>query len=97
MTSRGKRGLKRKIVSALELPKEIVLDLPSAHLMGDEEISVTNHKGIAAYASETVRIKTAIGMMQISGRGLVLKQICRDSIVVTGEILEVAVQRGQRR
>ena len=86
MAKFDKAALKRRITTTFELPRDIMLDLPSIHMMGDEELIMSNHKGIAEYTKEQVRIKTAMGMIKISGRGLVIKEIGREDIVVTGKI-----------
>ena len=92
MAAGSKNRIKRKIVTALELPKDIALDLPAVYIIGDEELVVSNHKGIAAYAAGVVHIKTSIGLMKILGQRLVLKEVSRDSIVVVGNIAEVAIR-----
>lgn len=89
----GKGRLKRKIVTALELPKDITLDLPVIYMVGNEELVVSNHKGIATYTTEMVRIKVSIGAIKILGAGIILKEISRDSIVVVGNIAEVTLER----
>ncbi len=76
--------LKRKAVAMLELPKEIVLDLPLVSLVGNEEFNIENYKSIIEYTGASVKINTASGIISISGRGLCLKQITSERIKITG-------------
>ena len=90
MAKFDKMALKRRITTTFELPREIMLDWPLMRMTGDEELVITNHKGIAEYTKEQVRIKTALGVAKVLGRGLVIKEISRENIVVAGKIEAVS-------
>lgn len=77
-------GLRKHMTEALELPKEILLNLPLVSLIGREEVTIENYKGILEYGEETVRIGTVAGILQIEGKGLCLKQLTAECMVVTG-------------
>ena len=79
-------GLRKNMTEALELPKEIMLNLPLISLVGREEVTIENYKGILEYCEETVRIGTAAGVLRLTGSGLCLKQLSAECIVVTGRI-----------
>ncbi len=83
------RGLKRNVTDALELPKEVMLNLPLISLTGREELTIENYKGIMEYGEETIRVNTAAGTLKIQGKGLLLKQLTVECIVITGRILRV--------
>lgn len=82
-------GLRKHMAEALELPSEIVLDLPLLSLIGREEITIENYKGILEYGEETVRISTAAGVVRLRGSGFCLKRLSAECIVVTGCIAGV--------
>ncbi len=77
-------GIRKNVTEALELPKEIMLNLPLISLIGQEEVTIENYKGILEYSQETVRIGTAEGILQLEGRELCLKQLSAECMVVTG-------------
>ena len=79
-------GLRRNVVNALELPKEVMLNLPLISLTGKEELIIENYKGIVEYGDEVMRVNTAIGVLRIEGKGLLLRQLTSECIVVTGTI-----------
>lgn len=79
-------GLRKSVTEALDLPKEIMLNLPLVSLIGKEEVTVENYKGILEYSEEMVRIGTAAGILQLRGRGLCLKQLSAECMVVTGNV-----------
>ena len=45
-------GLRKNMTEALELPKEIMLGLPLISLLGREEVTIENYKGILEYDEE---------------------------------------------
>ena len=79
-------GLRKNVTEALELPKEIMLNLPLISLIGQEEVTIENYKGILEYGEELVRIGTAAGVLRLTGSGLCLKQLSAECMVVTGRI-----------
>ena len=70
----------------MELPKEIMLNLPLISLVGQEEVTIENYRGILEYSEETVRVGTAAGILQLRGKKLCLKQLSADCMVVTGRV-----------
>ena len=78
--------IKRNVVNALELPKEVILNLPFISLTGKEELTIENYKGIIEYGDEIMRVGTASGVLRIEGKELLLKQLTSECIVVTGSI-----------
>ncbi len=79
-------GFRKNMTEALELPKEIMLNLPLISFIGREEVSIENYKGILEYGEETVRVGTAAGVLRLTGRGLCLKQLSAECMVVTGRV-----------
>ena len=79
-------GLRKNMAEALELPKEIMLGLPLVSLLGREEVTIENYKGILEYNEETVRIGTAAGVLRLRGKGLCLKQLTAECLVITGAL-----------
>ena len=78
--------IKSEISDALELPKEIVLDLPKVSLVGDLQVNIENHKGIIEYSPTQIRVSSNSGMLKIKGNKLYIKVIIKEEIVITGEI-----------
>ena len=82
-------GFRKHVTETLDLPKEIMLNLPLISLVGQEEVTIENYKGILEYGEEIVRIGTAAGTLQISGKKLCLKQLSAECMVVTGWVEEL--------
>ena len=79
-------GLRRNVTEALELPKEILLNLPLLTLIGREDVTIENYKGILEYSEDVVRISTAAGVVRLRGKSFCLKQMTAECIVITGSV-----------
>lgn len=84
-----KNGIKRRLVTALELPKDVTLGLPVVNMMGGEEIFVDNHKGILEYSVAHIRIATSVGVLRVCGEELLLRQMTHENIAIAGKIEKV--------
>ncbi len=77
-------GFRKNMTEALELPKEIVLQLPLISCVGQEEVTIENYKGILEYNEETVRFGTAVGVLRLTGQELCIKQLSVECMVIVG-------------
>ena len=84
--SLGEQNIKNKLTSAFDLPKEIILNLPLISVIGKEEITIENYKGIIEYSEERVRLNTSCGVLKVEGKSLFLKKITTEYILITGNI-----------
>jgi len=82
-------NIKKNIADALELPQDIVLDLPKITMVGNLQLCVENHKGIIEYTNNQIRIYTKLGILRVLGKNLLLKNIVLEEIVIVGEIKQV--------
>lgn len=81
-----KEEVKRKISDALDLPKDVVLNIPKVTITGRIAVFIENHKGIIQYSSQKVKVNTPIGIVIIKGNGLSIKSILADEITIEGNI-----------
>lgn len=78
--------IKSNVSEILELPKDIILDLPKVTLIGNLQLYIENHKGIVEYGSLRIRINTNSGIIRVLGKNMVIKTIVTEEIVIVGEI-----------
>ncbi len=82
-------NLKANISEALEIPKDILLDLPKVTFIGNLQVNIENHKGIVEYSNDNVRIKIKDGILKVSGMDLVIKTIVTEEIIISGKIASI--------
>jgi sporulation protein YqfC len=78
--------IKTSLSEILELPKDIVLDLPKITMIGNLQIYIENHKGIIEYSKERIRINTRRGVIRIIGKNMYIRTIITEEIIIVGEI-----------
>lgn len=78
--------MKEKFAEALELPKEVVLNIPKLTMLGAGNLVIENYKGIIEYDDSKIRVNTGTGMIRITGERLFIKEITSEDIMVDGEI-----------
>ena len=83
----------KKIDKILELPEEVYLDIPRITITGFDEIIIENFKGILEYEKFFVRIRSSIGLINISGYNLNLENMTNDDIKITGKIESFDIER----
>lgn len=80
---RNKEGMLDKI---LEVPKEVATNEPKLTIAGFKQMLIENYRVILEYQDIYIRIKTYIGIVNITGFNLKLGEMTSDDIMVTGDI-----------
>lgn len=78
--------IKSNFSEILELPKDIMLDLPKVTLIGNLQLYIENHKGIVEYGNLRIRVNTNAGILRILGKNMIIKTIVTEEIIIVGEI-----------
>lgn len=81
-----KSFIKEILTDNLDMPRDVIYNLPLLTLIGDSEIHIENHKGIIEYGSEILRLNTNIGIIKIYGKNITIKEISKEEIMINGEI-----------
>ncbi len=85
-----KKRLQQHVANFLDIPGDLMMDLPKVVVIGDVQVFIENHRGILVYTSEQVRLNTTLGELEVTGLDLSLKNILPDEIAVEGKIKSVA-------
>lgn len=86
---RHKTGKLQTLAGILEIPQDIILDLPRITLLGNKQLLVENHKGIIEYDSSLVRIKMTQGELIVKGSDFTLGNLQHEQILIEGTIAEL--------
>lgn len=78
--------LRSRLAELLDLPRDVVLNLPRISLVGDLQVLIQNHRGVHEYTPARVVIGMEHGLIEIVGRGLVIGAIHPEEITVTGRL-----------
>lgn len=81
-----RKKVKKGFSEMMEIPSDIMLDLPKIVIVGDVQVFIENHRGIVEYSTETVRIHVGNGEVGIAGENLMVRNILTEEICVEGKI-----------
>jgi sporulation protein YqfC len=78
--------LRKQFAHLLDLPAEIILDMPIIKIIANNELTIENHKGILEYTPHVLRMKSMLGIIKITGSYIQIKELDQSDIVISGEI-----------
>ncbi len=83
------RKVKETVIGKLDLPREMVLDLPKVTIISNSEISIENHKGVIFFGESQIKIRTSIGIVNISGENFEIIFVGGSTIALSGRFKSV--------
>ncbi len=84
-----KKRISERAADAWGVPKDVIMNIPRLAISGDKEIYIENHKGILEYTDTEIRISTAMGIVRVCGKNLVIDRIRLEDIVISGSFTKV--------
>ncbi|MFL0195817.1 sporulation protein YqfC [Clostridium sp. WILCCON 0269] len=58
---------KQNIADKLDLPRDIILNMPQIKVTGNNEIIIENHRGIILFDENQIKINSGVGLISIYG------------------------------
>lgn len=81
--------IKNSISESLDMPKDIVMDLPKLVLNGDIELFCSGYKALREYSEKEIKIISRGKVILVRGEKLAIKSIECEEIVINGKISAV--------
>ena len=78
-----------KAARMLDLPTDIVANLPRMEVRGCREVLIENHRGILEYGNEEMHINGGGVMLKFKGIGLNIRSMNSDEMIIEGQILSI--------
>ncbi|WP_243290602.1 sporulation protein YqfC [Bacillus sp. FJAT-47783] len=77
------------LTRSLEVPPDVMMDLPRITMIGQLHIYIENHKGLLTFSEQEVRLLLKQGQLLIKGNHFVIKTILPEEILLEGQIEKV--------
>ncbi len=84
-----RRWVKQWMTERMELPADVMMDLPRITMVGHLHIYIENHRGVLRFSKEEMRLRLDEGQLLIRGHDFVIKTILPEEILLEGKILSV--------
>ncbi|GFN30337.1 hypothetical protein PCURB6_05970 [Paenibacillus curdlanolyticus] len=88
---RMNRKLQKLTAQLLELPQDVVYDLPRLTMIGDRQLYIENHRGVLHFSSDRLRLALSKGELEVTGTDLVIRTIWTEEVFVEGVIKNIEV------
>lgn len=94
MAKKWRQHLQNWMSQKMDLPQDVMMDLPRITMIGQIHIYVENHRGLLNFSDKEVRLLLKNGQLLIKGRSFVIKTILPEEILLEGKIDEVLYLNG---
>ena len=81
--------LRNWITKNMELPQDVMMDLPRVTMIGHIHIYIENHRGLITFSDKELRLLLKQGQLLIKGKAFVIKAIMPEEILLEGKIDQV--------
>ncbi len=84
-----------KLDKLFGIPDEIASDVPKVTIVGFDKMLIENYKCILEYQDFFIRIKMATGLININGFNLLMNEMTKDDLIITGIIESVDFEKNE--
>ena len=92
----GKEQIREKLASAASMPKDVVLGASVVTMLGRNEVSIENYRGIIEYTDTLIRVQTKSGQIRLTGKRLQIEYYTNDEMKVTGAVYTLEFIDGRK-
>lgn len=86
LKKREKGKMKQDVVSALQLPKDMMLGAVILSAVGRNELYIENYQGIIIYTDKLIKLQTKGCRVVIEGQKLAIEYYTADEMKVVGMV-----------
>lgn len=90
MAKKWRQKVKQILTNTVDLPQDVMMNLPRITMIGQIHIYIENHTGLIAFSDKEVRLQVEQGELSIIGENLVIKTILPEEILLEGVIHSVS-------
>lgn len=76
---------RENLASGLDLPRDVVMNIPKISVTGNNEITIENHKGIVLFDEKEVKVNSNVGLISISGEKFEILFLGGSTITISGK------------
>lgn len=86
---------KETIAEKLDLPRDVVLNLPKITIIGDNEITVENHRGVILFEESEIKVNSNVGLVTINGSGFEIIFMGGSTLTLSGKFKNVRYEANE--
>lgn len=80
---------RESLANQLDLPRDVMMNIPKISVTGNNEITIENHKGIVLFDEKEVKINSNVGLISISGEKFEILFLGGSTITISGRFRSI--------
>lgn len=80
------KKIRANLSDALDIPQDVLLDVPKITVLGETKIWVENHSGLLECDTDKIKMNTSLGTITVFGRGFILVKLLPTELAAEGHI-----------
>ncbi len=89
MAKKWGQYVRKWMTQKMDLPQDVMMDLPRITMIGQVHIYIENHRGLLTFSDGEVRLLIKGGQLLVKGKAFVIKTILPEEILLEGKIDKV--------
>lgn len=81
-----RQTISKKLVKNLDIPEDIIFDIPRIIMMSNNEIRIENYRSILEYENKKITLSSKNLLIELKGEDLDISLITDDEISIIGNI-----------
>lgn len=82
---RKKEPASLRVARALDVPLDVISDVPRIEFMGHSSLNIENFRGILEYSETCIKVNTTVGIVEISGEDILIESITDEGVTAKGK------------
>jgi len=82
-----------KFDKLFDIPEELSTEIPKVTILGFNRMLIENYKSVLEYQDFFIRIKMKTGLININGFELLMNEMTKDDLIITGNIESVDFEK----
>lgn len=78
--------MRHMAVGVLDLPQDVVLEVPRITMIGHLQMYIENHRGVIHFSDRELRLLLTNGQLIVKGEQLVIRAILPEEVLLEGRI-----------
>lgn len=89
MAKKWGQYVRKWMTQKMDLPQDVMMDLPRITMVGQVHIYIENHRGLLGFSDGEVRLLIKNGQLLVKGKAFVIRTILPEEILLEGKIDQV--------
>lgn len=83
------RRLRKWTNEMLDIPQDVLFDLPRITMVGNKELYIENHRGVRHFSPDKMILSLSQGQLEIEGSGLMIRSILPEEVMIEGSVKNI--------